>query len=200
MPRTWKDLLTGEEIEALDALRLETRSAPVFRNGTIILMSDAGRSKTSIAEELGCSARTVRRDLRRLEAKGYIGTNRTPSGQQITVLNQRKFPTRATAAAVQDQPEPEPTIYRGARRVDKSGRSPRTNLASRSAISGRCNSKDPEVTPEAKINPAHFTTTDHHDALRRESAGEHLTVKDVIVLEVLGRNRPADEPASRREE
>ena len=82
MPRTWKDLLTSEEIEALDALRLETRSDPVFRNGTIILMSDAGRSKTSIAEELGCGTATVERVRRLYRTRGIVGlTPNKPPGR-----------------------------------------------------------------------------------------------------------------------
>jgi len=73
MPRTWKDRLTDEEVDALDTLRLKTRSAPVFRNGTVILMSNAGRSKTSIAEALGCGTATVERVRRLYKTMGILG-------------------------------------------------------------------------------------------------------------------------------
>ena len=73
MPRTWKDRLTDEQINALDTLRFKTRSACVFRNGTIILMSDAGRSKTSIAGDLGCGTATVERVRRLYKTMGILG-------------------------------------------------------------------------------------------------------------------------------
>jgi transposase len=73
MPRTWKGRLTDEEIDALDTLRLKARSATVFRNGTIILMSDAGRSKTSIAKDLGCGTATVERVRRLYKTMGLLG-------------------------------------------------------------------------------------------------------------------------------
>lgn len=73
MPRTWKVRLSDEEIDALDALRLKTRSAAVFRNGTIILMSAAGRSKASIAEDLGCGTATVERVRRLYKTVGISG-------------------------------------------------------------------------------------------------------------------------------
>lgn len=73
MPRTWKGRLTDDEIDALDTLRLKTRSAAVFRNGTIILMSDAGRSKASIAEDLGCGTATVERARRLYKEMGLLG-------------------------------------------------------------------------------------------------------------------------------
>ncbi len=73
MPRTWKDRLTDEQIDALDTLRLKTRSATVFRNGTIILMSDAGRGKASIAEDLGCGTATVERVRRLYKTMGILG-------------------------------------------------------------------------------------------------------------------------------
>jgi transposase len=73
MPRTWKGRLTDEEIDALDTLRLKARSATVFRNGTIILMSDAGRSKASIAEDLGCGTATVERVRRLYHTMGLLG-------------------------------------------------------------------------------------------------------------------------------
>ena len=73
MPRTWKDRLTDDEIDALDTLRLKTRSAAEFRNATIMLMSDAGRTKGSIAEELGCGTATVERIRRLYKTMGLLG-------------------------------------------------------------------------------------------------------------------------------
>ena len=51
--------LTDKEWDALDRLRFSTTDAVVFRNATIILMSATGRSKASIAYDLGCSIGTV---------------------------------------------------------------------------------------------------------------------------------------------
>lgn len=53
----WK--LTDREWAALDALRSSTVAVAVFRNATVILMSGVGRSKASIATELGCCPATV---------------------------------------------------------------------------------------------------------------------------------------------
>lgn len=73
MPNTWKDRLADKEMGAVDTLRLKTRSAAVFRNGTIILMSDAGRSKSLIAEDLGCGTATVERVRRLYTTMGILG-------------------------------------------------------------------------------------------------------------------------------
>jgi transposase len=51
--------LSDTEWEALDKLRFSTVEAAVFRNATIILMSAVGRSKASIAGDLGISVGTV---------------------------------------------------------------------------------------------------------------------------------------------
>jgi len=51
--------LSADEWDALDRLRFSTSDATVFRNATIILMSGEGRSKASIAYDLGCSIGTV---------------------------------------------------------------------------------------------------------------------------------------------
>jgi transposase len=58
--------LSNKEWDALDKLRFTTTDAAVFRNATIILMSAVGRSKASVAHDLGCSIGTV--DIMR---KGY---------------------------------------------------------------------------------------------------------------------------------
>jgi transposase len=51
--------LSDNEFDDIDAFRSATRDARAFRNATIILMSSVGRSKSQIAEILGCSTATV---------------------------------------------------------------------------------------------------------------------------------------------
>lgn len=67
----WK--LSNKEWDALDELRFGTADAAVFRNATIILMSGVGRSKTSIAHDLGCSTSTVDIMRRRYRQQGLPG-------------------------------------------------------------------------------------------------------------------------------
>ena len=73
MPSTWRNRLSGKQIDALATLRLKTPRAAVFRNCTMILMSDAGRSKGSIAEDLGCGTATVERVRRLYKIRGIPG-------------------------------------------------------------------------------------------------------------------------------
>ncbi len=61
--------LTESQWDELDHLRMSTASADVFRNCTIVLMSAVGRSKASIAKDLGCCTDTVGR-VRRLYRQG----------------------------------------------------------------------------------------------------------------------------------
>jgi transposase len=61
--------LTDTQWDELDHLRMGTASADVFRNCTIVLMSAVGRSKASIANDLGCCTDTVAR-VRRLYRQG----------------------------------------------------------------------------------------------------------------------------------
>ena len=75
MPSTWRNRLSNEQIDALDTLRMKAPSAAVFRNCTMILMSDAGRSKASIAEDLGCGTATVERIRRFYKTMGILGLN-----------------------------------------------------------------------------------------------------------------------------
>ena len=83
---TWK--LSDAEWEALDDLRFSTVDARVFRNATAILMSAAGRSKFSIAHDLGCSPSTVDHVRQRYRRDGLDGlVPRKPPGP----------PSRATA-------------------------------------------------------------------------------------------------------
>jgi len=67
----WK--LTDKAWDLLDALRFSTTDAAVFRNATIILMSAVGRSKPSIAHDLGCSIGTVDIARQRYRASGVEG-------------------------------------------------------------------------------------------------------------------------------
>jgi putative transposase len=100
MPR-WK--LTDQEWDKLDAFRFTTTDAKLFRNATAILMTDVGRSKSSIAEELGCSQSTVDNLRKRYRKEGIAGlTPRKSTGR----------PSRATTAyraalrkAVDTQPQ-----------------------------------------------------------------------------------------------
>ena len=74
--------LTSEQWEALDEVRFSTTDAALFRNATIILMSGVGRSKFSIAADLGCSPGTVDHVRRRYREQGVTGLyNRTPPGR-----------------------------------------------------------------------------------------------------------------------
>ena len=57
MGRTLK--LTESQWDELDRLRMATASADVFRNCTIVLMSAVGRSKVSIAKDLGCCTNKI---------------------------------------------------------------------------------------------------------------------------------------------
>ena len=51
--------LTDKEWDEVDEFRSSARDARVFRNATIILMTAVGRSKHSIAADLGCCPATV---------------------------------------------------------------------------------------------------------------------------------------------
>lgn len=78
--------LSEKAWDALDALRCSTTDAAVFRNATIILMTDVGRSKFSIAEDLGCSPGTVDNARQRYREQGLAG------------LTPRKSPGRPSRA------------------------------------------------------------------------------------------------------
>ena len=72
--------------DALDELRFSTNDADVFRNATMILMTDVGRSKFDIAEDLGCSSATVNNVRKRYRERG------------LEVLQRRKPPGRTSRA------------------------------------------------------------------------------------------------------
>jgi len=61
--------LSDVQFDELDALRSSTRSAEVFRNCTIILLSSGGHTLAGIADLLGLSPETVKR-VRRLYRSG----------------------------------------------------------------------------------------------------------------------------------
>jgi putative transposase len=65
--------LSDRQWDALDELRFSTTNASVFRGATIILMSAAGRSKFSIAHDLGCSPATVDNVRKRYRDRGLSG-------------------------------------------------------------------------------------------------------------------------------
>jgi transposase len=67
----WK--LSEKAWDALDELRFSTSDKATFRNATIILMSAMGRSKPSIANDLGCSTGTVDIMRQRYREQGPAG-------------------------------------------------------------------------------------------------------------------------------
>jgi len=81
--------LSEQEWEALDRMRFAATEAAVFRNVTIILMTAVGRTKASIANDLGCSAAMVDHVRQRYRQYGREGLRRVPSSGR---------PSRATAA------------------------------------------------------------------------------------------------------
>ena len=75
--------LSDKEWDSLDNLRFSTMDAAVFRNATVILMSGLGRSKVSIAGDLGISVPTVDNVRRAYRQKGIAGLRpRKPPGRE----------------------------------------------------------------------------------------------------------------------
>jgi len=94
--------LTDKEWDALDALRFSTADVAVFRNATVILMSDVGRSKASIARELGCCPATVDNIRKRYREQGPAGlTPRKSTGRRSRATPEYRVALRR---AVQTQP------------------------------------------------------------------------------------------------
>lgn len=81
--------LSTQEWETLDRMRFATTEAALFRNVTIILMTAAGRTKASIARDLGCSPATVDNIRTRYQTQGREG------------LRHRKSPGRPSRATVE---------------------------------------------------------------------------------------------------
>jgi putative transposase len=76
--------LTRQQWNELDAVRFSTTDKRVFRNATIILMSDVdvGRTKASIAHDLGCSIGTVDFVRSRYRREGISGLQtKKPTGR-----------------------------------------------------------------------------------------------------------------------
>lgn len=76
--------LTSEQWDELDTLRFSTTDRVVFRYATIILMSDidVGRTKASIAFDLGCSVGTVDFVRGRFRRAGLAGLRpKKPTGR-----------------------------------------------------------------------------------------------------------------------
>lgn len=67
----WK--LTDAQWDDLDELRFSTTDIAVFRSATMILMSGSGRSKQSIATDLGCCPATVDNVRKRYREQGLKG-------------------------------------------------------------------------------------------------------------------------------
>jgi transposase len=67
--------LSDKQWDELDRLRFSAGDAKVFRNCLIILMSDVevGRSRNSIAQELGCSPGTIDGVRQRYREQGIAG-------------------------------------------------------------------------------------------------------------------------------
>lgn len=78
--------LTEEQWDGLDRIRFATTDKTLFRNATIILMSGMGRSKFTIAHDLGCSPATVDNIRKQYRQQGTAG------------LKPRKPPGRSSAA------------------------------------------------------------------------------------------------------
>ena len=75
--------LSTEQWDILDDVRFGTTDATVFRNATIILMSAVGRSKFSIAHDLGCSPATVDNIRKHYRQHGVAGLQpRKPPGRK----------------------------------------------------------------------------------------------------------------------
>lgn len=97
----WK--VSGKEWDALDELRFSTRDAAVFRNATIILMSAVGRSKPSIAHDLGCSIGTVDNIRKHYRQRGLEGlTPGKPPGRRSRATPEYRA---ALQGAIQTPPQ-----------------------------------------------------------------------------------------------
>jgi transposase len=100
MPR-WK--LTDKEWDAIDDFRFSTTDVRVFRNATMILMSGVGRSKASIAKELGCCPATVDNVRKRYRQQGLAGLRpRKSTGRRSRATPEYRAALRR---AMQTQPQ-----------------------------------------------------------------------------------------------
>lgn len=100
MPGQSKIQLTVKQIDELDTIRFKAKAAAVYRNATIVLMSNAGRSKPSIAEALGCGTATVERARRLYQTLGIIGlTPIKPPGRPSRLSKALREPVLAAIQA-----------------------------------------------------------------------------------------------------
>jgi transposase len=91
----WK--LSREEWDAVDQVRFTTVDATVFRNATIVLMTAVGRSKYSIAEDLGCCPATVDNIRQRYRREGVKGLQRRkPPGRKARATPEYRALLRKT--------------------------------------------------------------------------------------------------------
>ena len=93
--------LTTQQWDELDAVRFSTTNKVVFRNATIILMSDVevGRTKASIADDLGCSVGTVDFVRRRFRREGLEGLRpKKPTGRPSRATPEYRVALRSTLA------------------------------------------------------------------------------------------------------
>jgi transposase len=97
----WK--LMEREWDAVDAFRFSTTDADLFRNATIILMSGAGHSKQSIADDLGCCPATVDNVRKRYRERGLAGLKpgKSPGRRSQATPEYRQ----ALRGAVQTRPQ-----------------------------------------------------------------------------------------------
>jgi len=91
--------LTAQQWDELDTLRFSTTDKVVFRNATIILMSDlgVGRTKASIAFDLGCSVGTVDFVRGRFRGAGLAGLYpKKPTGRPSRATPDYRAALRST--------------------------------------------------------------------------------------------------------
>lgn len=92
--------LTTTAWDALDELRFTTTDKRLFRNATIILMSAVGRTKVSIAQDMGCSPSTVDLIRRAYRHRGVDGLQPgKPSGRKSRATPEYRRVLRETVMA-----------------------------------------------------------------------------------------------------
>jgi transposase len=98
--------LSDKQWDDLDRLRFTAGDAKVFRNCLIVLMSDGevGRSRASIAKELGCSPGTVDRVRTLYREQGIAGlTPRKSTGRPSRVTPEYRTALRKAVATPPQQ-------------------------------------------------------------------------------------------------
>jgi putative transposase len=91
--------LTDQQWDEVDEFRSSARDARAFRNATIILMSSVGRSKSQIAETLGCSTATVDNIRAAYRRNGISGlTPSSPPGRTSRATSEYRAAIRKAVA------------------------------------------------------------------------------------------------------